>query len=60
MEPYLSKQQCGFRKGYSTQVSLSHVNKMDGSKGKYPEVLLTNLPEVFDYLLHDLLQTISH
>ena len=54
----LSKQQCGFRQGFSTQHCLHAMNEKwqkyldkDGVNG----ALLTDLPKAFDCLLHDLL-----
>ena len=57
IEPCLSKQQCGFRKGYTTQhclLVLLEKWKLTTDKVKYTEALLTDLSKVFDYLPHDL------
>ena len=54
----LSKCQCGFRKGYSTQYCLlAMVEKWKFSvdKGRSFGASLTNLPKAFDCLLHKLL-----
>ena len=58
MDSYLSKQQCGFRKGYSTQYCLLVMlekwkNAVD--KGKCFGALLTDLSKAFDCLSHELL-----
>ena len=53
----LSKQQCGFRQGFSAHCCVLAMTKKwwkyldkDGVSG----ALLTDLSKVFDYLLHDL------
>ena len=56
MDFYLSKQQCGFRKGYTPQYWLLVMpgklrNAVD--KGKYFGALLTDLSKAFDCLSHD-------
>ena len=56
MDFYLSKQQCGFRKGYSPQYWLLVMpgklrNAVD--KGKCSGALLTDLSKAFDCLSHD-------
>ena len=58
MDSYLSKQQCGFRKGYSPQYCLLMMlgkwkNAVD--KGKRFGELLTDLSKAFDCLSHELL-----
>ena len=57
MESFLSKYQCGFRKGYSTQRCLllmlekwKHVV----DNGKIFGILLTDLSKAFDCLFHEL------
>ena len=55
---FLSDQQCGFRKGYSTQHCLLNLlekwkNSID--KGKVFGGLLTDLSKAFDWLDHELL-----
>ena len=54
----LSKQQCGFRQGFSTQYCLLAITEKwqkcldkDGLNG----ALLKDLSKAFDFLLHDLL-----
>ena len=50
MEPFLSKQQCGFRKGYSTQyclLSMLEKCKSAVDKGKIFGALLTDLSNAF-------------
>ena len=51
MDPYLSKQQCGFRKGCSPQYYLSVIlkNGKTVDKGKCFGALLTDLSKAFDY-----------
>ena len=54
----LSKQQCGFRQGFSTQHCLLAMTEkwwkyLD--KDGISRALLTGLPKAFDCLLHDLL-----
>ena len=58
MDSYLSKQQCGFRKGYRPQYCLLVMlekwkNAVD--KGKCFGALLTDLSKAFDCLSHELL-----
>ena len=58
MDSYLSKQQCGFWKGYSTQYCLLvMLEKWKNAvyKGKCFGALLTDLSKVFDCLSHKLL-----
>ena len=58
MDPYLSKQQCGFRKGYSPQYCLLVMlekSKNAVDKGKCFRALLTDLSKSFDCLSHELL-----
>ena len=58
IDSYLSKQQYGFRKGYSTQYRLSVMLekwKNAVNKGKCFGALLTDLSKTFDYLSHELL-----
>ena len=57
-DKFLSDQQCGFRKGYSTQHCLLNLlekwkNSVD--KGKAFGALLTDLSKTFDCLDHELL-----
>ena len=57
-DKFLSDQQCGFRKGYSTQLCLLNLlekwkNCVD--KGKAFGALLTDLSKAFDCLYHELL-----
>ena len=56
-EAFLSKYQCGFRKGYSTQhCQLSMLKKWKfaiDNKNMFG-ALLTDLAEIFYYLSHDL------
>ena len=55
---YLSKFQCGFRKGYSAQHCLTVMLekwKKAVDEGKACGALLTDLSKAFDCLLHDLL-----
>ena len=58
IETFLSHRRCGFRKNYSTQLSmivmLEYVNK-NIDNGKFSGMLLTDLSKAFDCLLHDLL-----
>ena len=56
MDVFLSKHQCGFRKGYSTQQCLLAMlekwrSAVDNKKTF--GVLLTDLPKVFDCLSHE-------
>ena len=51
MEPFFSKQRCGFCKGYSTQycfLSMLKKWKLAVDKGKYFGALLTDLSKAFD------------
>ena len=62
-DKFLSDQQCGFRKGYSTQHCLLNLlekwkNSVD--KGKVFGALLTDLSKAFDCLDHELLQNSTH
>ena len=53
-----SNQQCGFRKGYSTQYFLLvmlETWKRSVDQGKVFGILLTDLPKAFDCLNHELL-----
>ena len=60
-ETVFSKFQCGFRKGYSTQV-LSMVENCKKALDQRNEhdVLLTDLSKTFDYLPHDLIVAKLH
>ena len=54
----LSKTQCGFRKGYSTQYSIVAMTgkwRRNLDQGGICGVLFTNLSKVFDCLVHDFL-----
>ena len=58
MEPFLSKYQCGFRKGYNTQYCLlAMLEKWKSSvdKGSSFGAFLTDLSKAFDCLSHELL-----
>ena len=58
MDSCLSKQQCGFRKGYRAQYCLLVMlekRKSAIDKGKYLEALLMDLFKTLDCLSHDLL-----
>ena len=58
MDPYFSKFQCGFRKGYSTQQCLvAFIEKWKSAidQGKSFGAVLTDLSKAFDCLLHELL-----
>ena len=58
MLEFLSKYQCGFRKGYSTQYCLLTMLekwKSAGNKGTSFGALLTDLSKAFDCLSHELL-----
>ena len=58
MENFLSKFQCGFRKGYSTQqcvIALIEKWKSATDKRKSFGALLTDLSKIFDCLPHELL-----
>ena len=63
MDSYLSKQQCGFRKGYTTQYCVLVMlerwkNAVD--KGKCFGALLTDLSTAFDCRSHELLLAKLH
>ena len=56
MESFLSRYQCGFRKGFSTQHSplfMLEKWKRAVDNGKVFGILLTNLPKAFDSLSHE-------
>ena len=58
MESFLSKYQCGFRKGYSTQHRLLFMLekwKRAVDNGKVFGILLMDLSKAFDCLSHELL-----
>ena len=58
MDPYFSKFQCGFRKGYSTQQCLiAFIGKWKSAidQGKSFGAVLTDLSKAFDCLPHELL-----
>ena len=58
MESFLSKYQCGFRKGFSTQHYLLFMFekwKRTVDNGKVFGILLTDSSKAFDYLSHELL-----
>ena len=58
MESFLSKYQCGFRKGFSTQHYLLFILekwKRTVDNGKVFRILLTDLSKAFDCLSHELL-----
>ena len=60
---FISKFQCGFRKGYSTQYCLTTMLekwKKALDEGKACGALLADLSMAFEYLLHDLLITKLH
>ena len=58
MEKFFSQRLCGFRKNYSTQLSLiimlEDIRK-NLDNGKFSGMLLTDLSKAFDCLVHDLL-----
>ena len=63
MESFLSKYQCGFRKGYSTQHCLLFMLekwKRAVNNGKVFGILLTDLSKSFDGLSHELLLAKLH
>ena len=56
MEPFSSKQQCGFRKGYSTQYCLLltfQKYKSSIAKERYLSAFLTDLSKAFDYVFYE-------
>ena len=58
METFLSKQQLGFRKGYSPKyylLSMPEKSKSAVNKGKHFGALLIDLSKAFDCLSHELL-----
>ena len=65
MNSYLAKQQCGFRKGYSTQLQsycllvLLEKRKNAVDKGKCFGALLTDLSKALNCLPHELLKICS-
>ena len=63
MDPFFSKFQCGFRKGFSTQqclIAFIENWKSAVDKGKSFGALLTDLSKAFDCLPHDLLGAKLH
>ena len=62
IDKFLSKCQCGFCQGYSTQNSLALLEKLKSAadKGKSFGALLTNLSKAFDCLSHELLLAKLH
>ena len=63
MDQFLSKYQCGFRKGYSTQYCLlAMLEKWKSAvdEGKSFGALLTDLSKAFDSLSHELLLAKLH
>ena len=63
MESFLSKYQCGFRKGYSTQHRLLFMLekwKRAVDNGKVFGILLTDLSKAFDCLSYELLLAKLH
>ena len=63
MDQFLSKYQCGFRKGYSAQYCLlAMLEKWKSAvdKGKSFSALLTDLSQAFDCLSHELLLAKRH
>ena len=63
MKPFLTKYQCGFRQGYSTQhclLSMLEKWKRAVDNGKVFGILLTDLSKTFDCLSHELLLAKLH
>ena len=62
MDVFLSRQQCGFRKGYITQQYLLAILEQWKSTvdNKNIWVLQTDLPKAFDCLSYELLLAKSH
>ena len=63
IESFLSKYQCGFRKGYSAQHCLLFMLekwKRAIDNGKVFGILLTNLSKAFDYFSHELVLVKLH
>ena len=63
MDSFFSKNQCGFRKGYSTQqclLSMFEKWKRAVNNGKAFGLLLTDLSKAFDCLCHELLLAKLH
>ena len=63
MESFFSKQQCGFRKGYSTKywlLSMLEKWKSAVNKRKYFGAHLTDLSKVFDCISHELVLAKLH
>ena len=58
IDKFLSHRLCGFRRGYSTQLSLIvmlEYIRENLDKGNFTGMLLTDLSKAFDCLVHDLL-----
>ena len=58
IEKFLSHRLCGFRRGYSTQLSLIvmlEYIRQNIDNGKFSGMLVTDLSKAFDCLVHDLL-----
>ena len=63
LESFFSKQQCGFRKSYSTQFCLlSMLEKWKSAVdiGKYFGAILTDLSKAFDCVSHELVLAKLH